>query len=200
MKHTSWCAPPRRGASPARGAGGTGMGEAPPDLNPGLMLPVKTPPAPRRRDVPASRRFVPGRWFQAVSPRPAFFAVRGPPAGMVADVEMFITTSWCRHRGGPIRGATTGRGAFPFLPARPVRHPHVVAALPRPFSSAAGSPRTPAPSTSGDIAKDDMSASGRHVGEAADILAANSEQACDRFAAGGGWPAARPVWPLGGAY
>ena len=41
---------------------------------------------------------------------------------------------------------------------------------------------------------------GRHVGEAADMLAANSEQACNRPAAGGGWPAARPVWQLAGAY
>ena len=41
---------------------------------------------------------------------------------------------------------------------------------------------------------------GRDVGEAADMLAANFEQACNRAAARGGWPAARPVWPLGGAY
>ena len=41
---------------------------------------------------------------------------------------------------------------------------------------------------------------GRDVGEAADMLAANSEQACNAVAAGVGWPAARPVWRLGGAY
>ena len=38
---------------------------------------------------------------------------------------------------------------------------------------------------------------GRHVGEAANLLVVYSEQACNRAASGGGWPAARPVWPLG---
>ena len=31
-------------------------------------------------------------------------------------------------------------------------------------------------------------------------MAADSEQASNRAAAGGNWPAARSVWPLGGAY
>ena len=39
---------------------------------------------------------------------------------------------------------------------------------------------------------------GRHVGEAADILAANFKQACNRATAADGLPAARLVWPLGG--
>ena len=33
----------------------------------------------------------------------------------------------------------------------------------------------------------------RHFGEAADMLAVNSEHVSDRAAAGGGWPAARPI-------